>query len=93
LANAIVNRMYRALFVYSLGFYQIIQHCSQHIMQERFHLQSRIWKVYQILLEYCSKTDYELITRQSKFYQERSVNIVELIHKEQVDEMDAKFRE
>lgn len=50
--NESVNRIYRSLFVYSVGFYDLIVRCMEHSNQNHT-LVSSIWKVFAILIEYC----------------------------------------
>ena len=56
-SNTDVNRIYKALFVYSLGFYQLINKTMEHIDGKYTYI-AGIWKVFAILLEYCCKVDY-----------------------------------
>lgn len=65
--------MYRALFVHSMGFLQTIREIvsgiedglDQNARGKRDFMQVNVWKVYQILLEYCCITDYRmLLTKQ-----------------------------
>ena len=56
------DRIYRALFVYSLGFYEMLSRELQH-SPSRVAIQGNIWKVFSILLEYCCKTNYQMQVR------------------------------
>lgn len=47
-----VTRIYRGLFVYSVGFYELLKKAMTH-SERKFTLITAIWKVYSILLEYC----------------------------------------
>ena len=47
-----INRIYTSLFVYSVGFYDMITETLKH-SSERDNIQSQIWRVFQVLLEYC----------------------------------------
>lgn len=49
--NESVDRIYRALFVYSVGFYDLVVRCMQH-SGDNHGLVSSIWKVFAILIEY-----------------------------------------
>ena len=49
--NDLVDRVFRALFVYSVGFYELIKKCLQHC-DKRYSIITNIWKVFSILLEY-----------------------------------------
>ena len=50
-------RIYRSLFVYSVGFYEMLNKCIAHT-QYKYSLLGQIWKVFSILLEYCCKSNY-----------------------------------
>lgn len=53
----LVDRIYRALFVYSVGFHELIKKVLQHT-EKKYTLITNIWKVFAVLLEYCCRTDY-----------------------------------
>jgi hypothetical protein len=55
-----IDRIYRGLFVYSLGFYEMIYKCTEHA-RGKYTLMASIWKVFSILLEYCCKTNYKMM--------------------------------
>ena len=55
-----VERIYRSLFVYSIGFYEMILKCVQHA-NNKYSILSSLWKVFQILLEYCCKSNYQMM--------------------------------
>ena len=52
-----IDRIYRGLFVYSIGFYEMLHKCLNHA-KNKYTLLSAVWKVYAILLEYCCKSNY-----------------------------------
>jgi hypothetical protein len=56
----VIDRVYRALFVYSVGFYELIKKCLQHT-DKKYTLITNVWKVFAILLEYCCRTDYRML--------------------------------
>ena len=58
--NSFVDRIYRCLFVYSVGFYEMIKKMIQH-SNEKYSLITRIWKVFAVILEYCCTTDYKMM--------------------------------
>ena len=47
-----IDRIFRGLFVYSIGFYEMLSKALVHA-KNKYTLLSNIWKVYSILLEYC----------------------------------------
>jgi hypothetical protein len=60
LSRSQVDRIYRALFVYSLGFYEMLNKALANSPQKN-SFQSSLWKVFSILLEYCCKTNYQML--------------------------------
>lgn len=77
-----VDRLYRALFVYSIGFYQLIRTLVKDATNN-FVLVSKIWKVYIILLEYWNKTDYKtLIEKLSNKYNKQVKDIENHFHQQ-----------
>ena len=61
--NEFVDRIYRCLFVYSMGFYEMIYKVIMHSNQ-KYSLITRVWKVFAVLLEYCCQTDYKMMIAQ-----------------------------
>ena len=55
-----VDRIYRSLFVYSVGFFELLKKILA-TSQKNYSIITSIWKVYQVLLEYCCKTDYRIL--------------------------------
>ena len=55
-----IERIYRSLFVYSIGFYEMILECVKQA-QNKYSILSSLWKVFQILLEYCCKSNYQMM--------------------------------
>lgn len=55
-----IDRIYRALFVYSVGFHELIKKCLEHT-KKKYTIITQIWKVFAILLEYCCRTDYRML--------------------------------
>jgi hypothetical protein len=55
-----VNRLYRALFVYSLGFHDLIKEPLER-SKNRHNTLVAIWKVYSVLLQYVCKTEYSTV--------------------------------
>ena len=72
LNTELVNRVYRGLFVYSVGFFELLNKWTLHA-QSKTSLVATIWRVYAILLEYWWKTDYNMmISEISKNYEEEA---------------------
>ena len=55
-----VDRIFRSLFVYSVGFFELLKKIVA-ASSNNFSIITSIWKVYQVLLEYCCKTDYRIL--------------------------------
>ena len=58
--NDVIDRIYRGLFVYSVGFYELLNKTLSHT-PKKYTVVTNLWKVYTILLEYCCRTDYRLL--------------------------------
>lgn len=64
-----IERIYRSLFVHSMGFIETLRDVASYLDDDpdpekrgkRDYLQINIWKVYQLLLEYCCATDYKML--------------------------------
>ena len=77
--NDTVDRIYRALFVYSVGFYELIKKCLMHT-GKKYTIITAIWKVFSILLEYCCRTDYRML-----------ISEIERDHEKRISEIRAQF--
>ncbi|KRW99845.1 hypothetical protein PPERSA_10964 [Pseudocohnilembus persalinus] len=55
-----IQRMYRCLFVYSLGFYEMLNQIFDHANDKNMLIAS-VWKIFGILLESCSKEEYKMV--------------------------------
>ena len=65
LSNDDVDRIFRTLFVYSVGYYEQLKKTLSNCTAEmKLTVTTNIWKVYIVLLEYCCKTDYRLVIEQ-----------------------------
>ena len=78
--NELVDRIFRALFVYSVGFYELVKKCLQHT-ERKYSIITAIWKVFSILLEYCCKTDYRML-----------ISEISKEHKDEMDRMEREFQ-
>ena len=83
--NELVDRIFRALFVYSVGFYELVKKCLAHC-ERKYSIITNIWKVFSILLEYCCKTDYRMLIAEISREHKNELDQVER-------EMQAKFFE
>lgn len=78
--NELVDRIFRALFVYSVGFYELVKKCLQHT-ERKYSIITAIWKVFSILLEYCCKTDYRML-----------ISEISKEHKDEIDRLEKEFQ-
>ncbi|KAL4486026.1 hypothetical protein ABPG72_003960 [Tetrahymena utriculariae] len=53
-----IDRIYRCLFVYSFGFYEMLYEILEYL-KEKDNIISQIWKVFGILLEYCARGEFK----------------------------------
>lgn len=74
-----VNRIYRGLFVYSVGFYELLNKCLEHT-NKKYTVITAIWKVFSILLEYCCRTDYRMLIQE-----------ISLEHQKEMERLEAKY--
>lgn len=56
------ERIYRSLFVYSVGFYEMLHKLFDNC-QFKNSMLSKVWKVYALLLEYCCKSNYKTLVQ------------------------------
>ena len=64
-----INRIYRALYVYSLGFYELVREPIERGKNRKLIL-ATIWKIYSVLLQYVGKTEYStIVTELTNAYQ------------------------
>ena len=75
----LIYRIYRGLFVYSVGFYELLNKLARHT-RSKTSLIAAIWRVYSILLEYWWKTDYSMmISEISKTFQDETAKYMKII--------------
>lgn len=79
--NDMVDRIYRALFVYSVGFYQLVNKALMHT-NKKYTIITAIWKVFSILLEYCCRTDYRML-----------ISEIEKDHENNMAKLEKKFQD
>ena len=75
-----VDRIYRSLFVYSVGFFELLRKILS-TTSKNYALITSIWKVFQILLEYSCKTDYRTLIAE-----------INDKHNERINEIEAQFK-
>jgi hypothetical protein len=75
-----IDRVYRAMFVYSVGFYELLKKCLEHSGQ-KYSVITNMWKVFAILLEYCCRTDYKMLIQE-----------VSNQHMKEIEQMESKYQ-
>lgn len=80
-----IDRLFRCLFVYSAGFYELISNIFDHTVR-KFNLVGSVWKVFWILLEYCYKADHQTILEEVQF---ENRDLVDRLRRD----LDAKIKE
>jgi hypothetical protein len=83
--NDVVDRVYRALFVYSVGFHELIKKCLEHT-EKKYTIITSIWKVFSILLEYCCRTDYRMLISEISREHEEKMEAMEAMHNARFNE-------
>lgn len=56
LSSDTIDRIYRCLFVYSIGFFELLKGAKLS-----YNLMINVWKAFAVLLEYSCKSDYKLM--------------------------------
>ena len=87
-----VDRLYRSLFVYSIGFYQLIQKILEHT-NKKYTIVTGVWKVYAILLEYCCQLDYQMIITTLNLEKREEIEQLESDFQSQLAKMEVHERE
>ena len=86
-SDIMIDRLYRALFVYSVGFYELITKITKFNNKEqseskRTKIISSVWTVYSILLEFWWKSDYRLLISQlASEYEKQKQTLKDIIEK------------
>ena len=86
-----MNRLYHSLFVYTVGYFEVVRSIVKGYMREDGNKGvyiSKIWRVFMILLEYACKTDYQMITSQLEKDHHDKVNEMELKYKTEIDKLE-----
>lgn len=92
LPSSDVDRIYRSLFVYSIGFFQLIRRILEHT-KNKYTIVTGIWKAYAILLEYCCQFDYDMIITTLNLEKKEELTHLENDYKEQVLKMEDHQRQ
>ena len=80
-----VDRIYRSLFVYSVGFFELLKKILA-TTSKNYQIITTIWKVFQVLLEYCCKTDYRILISEVTEQHHRKLAEIEKQFKEKIQQ-------
>lgn len=58
-----IDRLYRSLFVNSIGFFNMIRELTKGVQTGKEHVRISIWRVFQVLLESACQSDYKMVTQ------------------------------
>ena len=86
-----VDRIYRMLFVHSVGYFELLKKILSS-SNKNFKIITSIWKVFQILLEYCCKTDYRTLIQDIVDKHNEEMGNIELAFKERVKKYTHKAK-
>lgn len=82
-----IDRIYRALFVYSVGFHELLKKSTFHA-QNKHLLHSNIFRAFSVLLEFCCKYDYQLLINQITQQFQEQIQGIEDAFKEQIKDQE-----
>lgn len=92
LAKQEIDRLYRSLFVYSIGFYQLIKRILEHT-NKQYSIVTGIWKVYAILLEYCCQLDYQMVITTLNIEKKEELEHLETDYMQQINNLETREKE
>jgi len=78
----LIDRVYRALFTHSVGFFQILKESTSTIAEGKAAVISNLWRVFQLLLQYACPIDFKMVT-----------TVMEEKHQARVAQLEATIRE
>lgn len=67
-----INRLYRSFFVYSIGFNNLLK----DICLKNAVLQNSVWRVFALLLEYCSEGNFD--TMIGEIERDKQIKLMEM---------------
>lgn len=83
-----VNGIHRALFAHSFGFFQMLQTYVQNTQNPNM-IKNNLWRVFTILLEYCSKTNYQMLIRSLHLMHAKELNDATCTFKKMISGLEA----
>ena len=73
LNKALIDRIYRSLFVFSIGFNDIIRMVVSHA-KHSFTTTTYIWKAFSVLLEYSCQVDHKMMIEHAEELNKEEIN-------------------
>ena len=86
LDDTAIDRIYRSLFVYSVGFYEMLNKSLQHA-KNKYTLLSSVWMVYSILLEYCCQSNYKMMIAQVRGQHDQELEDMKVGQQQEIDNL------
>ncbi len=75
--QAEVDRLYRGLYAGSVGVFDTIRTCLQTVKtEEKYKVMGRLWNAFQMLLQHCCPSDFQMIGRKLMEDQIKEINKV-----------------
>ena len=59
-----INHLYRTLYVNSVGFFTALDEFTRNMLEGAMSVKTRIWNVFNVLLQYACETEFKMITTQ-----------------------------
>ena len=87
LPDVSISRLYRWLFIYSIGFNELLQSLLNH-SKNKLSLSSSIWKVFTILLEYWCKADYKALINELKERHSHEIKEINQNYESQIHDLN-----
>ena len=94
-----ISRLYRCLFVYSVGFNELLKSLLSYC-KDKVSLTASVWKVFTVLLEYSCKVEYKAIINQQIERHNEELKKLDKIneeslkeYKEEIEELKLKIEE
>ena len=83
----VIERIFRALFVYSIGFYELMDKLLIHT-KGKYKIVTSLWKVFSILLENWCTTDYRMLINEFDQLHKDEIKELKLQYDEKINELD-----
>lgn len=87
LSNQTIDRIYRCLFVYTIGFFELLKSAKMP-----YQLMINVWKAFSVLLEYSCQSDYKLMIAQITSEHEKDKQRIKDDFKEKIEMQQNEMR-